>query len=135
MNAIAQNGITIIENNPTQGLRVRDGITCDPTSVESQEISVVRQLDYTAQTVRDLLDLNIVATKITASTLANVQTLVKTALQNLVDTQIIYGYQNIAAKIDTSDPRQIDVSFSVRPAYPCKYIEITIAVSSSLQGY
>jgi hypothetical protein len=135
MNMIAQSGICVIENNPTQGLRVRDGLTCDPSTAETQEISVVRQLDFTVQTVRDLLDLNVVAKKITQNTLAAVQVLTKNALQNLVDQGVIFGFQNVTVRISPLDPRQIDVRFTVRPAYPCKYIEITLSVTSALDGF
>lgn len=134
-NLIARNGITIIENDPRAGLRVRDGITCNPSTPETQEISVVRQLDFTAQNVRDLLDDNIVATKITQNTLPVVQTLTKNKLQSLVDAKIIYGFKDVSARINPLDPRQIDVRFTVRPAYPCKYIEIVISVTSALDGF
>lgn len=135
MNNIAQNGVCIIENNPTYGIRVRHGITCDPTTAESREISVVRQLDFTAQTVRDLLDINIVATKITANTLAAVTTLVTNALQQLKTNGIIYGFKDVSARISPLDPTQIDVRFTVRPAYPCNYIEITMSVSGDTSGF
>ena len=134
-NSIAQNGICIIENDPVQGIRCRDGITCDPTSPETQEISVVRQIDFMAQQVRNTLDASFIATKITVNTLPAVTTTVKNVLQNLVTTQIIYGFQNVTARINPNDPRQIDVYFLMRPAYPCKYIEIYISVTSSLTGF
>jgi len=135
MNSIAQYGVCIIENSAQAGIRVRDGITCNPTSPETQEISVVRQLDYCAQSVRDVLDLNVVATKITTNTLAVVQTLTTTTLQALVTANLLYGFQQVSARIDPNDPRQIDVRFTVRPAYPCKYVIITITVTSSLTGF
>ena len=133
-NSIAQNGICIIENNPTYGIRVRDQLTCDPSTPETQEISVVRQLDFTAQTLRDLMDANIIATKITQSTIGVVTSLTTTAMQSLENSGIIYGYKNIVARINPNDPRQIDLSVTVRPAYPCKYVQITISVTSSLSG-
>jgi len=135
MNNIAQNGVLVIENNPTYGLWVRDGITCDPTSPETQEISVVRQLDYTAQALRDAMDSSIIATKITQSTLASVQSLTVSTMENLKSRNIVYGYKNVVARINPNDPRQIDLSLAVRPAYPCKYVQITIQVSSSLSGF
>jgi hypothetical protein len=133
-NAIAQYGVCIIENNPNYGLRIRDGITCDPTSPETQEISVVRQLDYAAQSLRDIMDANIVATKITRNTLAVVTQLAQQTLQSLEDSNLIYGYKNLAARIDPNDPRQIDLAVTIRPSYPCKYVVITISVTSALDG-
>lgn len=133
-NSIAQYGICIIENNPQFGIRVRDGITCDPTSPETQEISVVRQLDFTAQSLRDIMNASVVATAITQNTLGVVQSLATTVLQNLENNNQIFGYKNVVARIDPNDPRQIDLSVAVRPAYPCKYVQITIQVTSSLAG-
>lgn len=134
-NSIAQYGVCIIENNPNFGIRVRDQLTCDPSTPETQEISVVRQLDFTAQTLRDLMDANIVATKITRSTLGIVTTLATNALQALVDSNIIYGFKNVTARINPNEPREIDLAVTVRPAYPCKYVQITIQVTSSLTGF
>jgi hypothetical protein len=135
MDDIAQYGISIIENNPTYGLRVRHGLTCNPTTTETQEISVVRQLDFVAQSLRDVMDANIIATKITSTTLATVTTLATTTLQGLEETNIIYGYQNVVARIDPNNPVQIDLSLTVRPAYPCDFVQITISVTSSLAGF
>jgi hypothetical protein len=135
MNMIAQYGISVIENNPTYGLRVRHGLTCNPSSPETYEISVVRQLDYTAQALRDAMDAQIIATKITRNTLATVTTLATTTLQGLQDTNIIYGYKDVVATIDANNPTQIDLSCTVRPAYPCDYVQITISVTSSLSGF
>ena len=133
-NSIAQYGVCIIENNANFGIRVRDHLTCDPTSAETQEISVVRQLDFVAQTLRDIMDANIIATKITRNTLGVVTTLATNAMQTLEDNGIIFGYRNLVARININDPRQIDLSVTVRPAYPCKYVQITISVTSSLDG-
>lgn len=134
-NAIAKYGISIVENNPTFGLRVRHGLTCNPTSAETQEISVVRQLDYVSQRLRDVMDANIIATKITRSTLGVVTSLATNTLQTIEEAQIIYGYKGVFARINPNDPRQIDVVCSVRPAYPCDYVDITINVTSSLEGF
>jgi hypothetical protein len=134
-NLVAQYGVCIIENNPTYGIRVRDQLTCDPSTPETQEISVVRQLDFTAQTLRDVMDANVVATKIVASTLGVVTSLATTQMQGLVNNSIIYGYQGLVTRINPNDPRQIDLMVSVRPAYPCKWVQITISVTSSLEGF
>lgn len=134
-NFIAQYGICIIENNPTYGIRVRDQLTCDPSTPETQEISVVRQLDFTAQTLRDIMDANVVATKIVASTLGVVTTLATSAMQALVNNSIIYGFKSLVARINPNDPREIDLMVSVRPSYPCKWVQITISVTSALDGF
>jgi hypothetical protein len=134
-NSIAQYGICIIENNPTYGIRVRDQLTCDPSTPETQEISVVRQLDFVAQSLRDVMEANVIATKIVNTTLATVTSLATTTMQSLVNSNIIYGYKDIVARINPNDPREIDLTLTVRPAYPCKYIQITISVTSSLNGF
>lgn len=134
-NSIAQNGITVIENNPTQGLRVRHGLTCDPTYPETQEISVVRQVDFVAQTVRDALDLGFIGTKIVPNTVSAVTSVTTSTLTTLVNNQIIYGFKNVSAMIDPSLPTQIDVRFDIRPAYPLNYIQITLSVDSTLSGF
>lgn len=134
-NGIAKNGVCIIENSPNFGIRVRDQLTCDPTSPETQEISVVRQLDFTAQTLRDVMEANVVATKISRGTIGTVQGLAVSALKSLEDSKVIYGFKDVVARINPNDPRRIDLSCTVRPSYPCKFVEITIQVTSSLAGF
>jgi hypothetical protein len=81
------------------------------------------------------MEANVVATKIVRGTIGTVQALATSALKKLEDSQIIYGSKNVVARINPNDPRRIDLSCTVRPAYPCKYVEITIQVTSDLTGF
>ena len=130
-NGIAQYGVTVIENNPQFGIRVRHGLTCNPTNVNTQEISVVRQLDYVAQSLRAVMDANIVATKITKNTLGAVTSLATTTLSNLLLSNIIANYQAPVARIDPSNPTRINLYVTLTPAYPCNYVDIFINIDTT----
>lgn len=132
-NTVASYGVMIIENHPKYGIRVRHGLTCDPTSPDTREISVVRQLDYTAQIMRDNMENSFVGTKITKSTLGKVVALATTLAQSLVDSNIIFGFLPPSARINPNDPTDIQLSIGIQADYPCNYVDINIAITAIAQ--
>jgi len=130
MNTLASNGVCVIEDF-RGNIRVRHGMTTDLTSADTQEISVVRAVDYTATLVRESLEATYIAKKIVSTTVASISSTTKSVLERLKEGNIIYDYKNIRVKQNTSEPRQIDVRFDLRPVYPCNWIEITLALYSS----
>lgn len=129
-NTLASYGVCIIENDPQYGIRVRHQLTCDPTSPDTQEISVVRQLDYTAQVLRDYMNNNFVGTKINKSTLGKVVAAATSILQSLVDGNIIFGFLPPTARINPNNPTDIQLACGVQADYPCNYVDIDISITS-----
>jgi hypothetical protein len=127
MNDMASSGITVIVNDRGK-LRVRHGLTTDTTSAETQEISVVRLIDYTSETVRAALESVYVGKKLLRESTDEIASTTNVLLKRLIEDRIIYNAKNIRAKIDDTEPRQVNVKFDLRPIYPLNWIEITIAI-------
>lgn len=130
-NAIAQYGVCVIENNPQFGIRVRHGLSVDTTNVNTQEISVTRQLDYTVQSLRDAMEANFVGGKITLNTLGAATSLATTILTNLVSSQIIARFNQPTIRIDPQNPTRIQIFATVLPAYPCNYVDLYLTVDTA----
>lgn len=107
-------------------VRIRDGITSDVTSVNSQEISVVSLIDYCMEAMRSGLD-NHIGTVITGAKPAEVEATAKSILAKLIDNRIINAYNELSAKVDGTDPRRINVIFNIYPVYPLKWIRVSFS--------
>jgi hypothetical protein len=118
---------------------IRDAITTDPTSADTQEISVRSVERLVKRTLITGLS-NTYTSKglvITAETPSNVAATTASLLQSLInDGEILtYGKQDnpttgetkISAIQDTIEPRKINVTCSVSYLYPLKWISVTVS--------
>lgn len=119
---------------------VRDDLTTDPTSADTQEPSVVDIQRLVKETLRNGL-YNIYTNKgkvITSTTINDVVASTASLLQSLVTSGDIATYgkvdnpltgeTKIFAKQNAQEPRQVDVTCSYAPLYPMKYISINVSV-------
>jgi hypothetical protein len=119
---------------------VRDDITTDPTSADTQEPSVVDVQRLVKETLRKGLN-DVFSNKgkvINSTTVNDVVAVTTSLLQSLVRAQEISAYGKIdnpltgetkvSAKQNAQEPRQIDVSCSYKPLYPLKWINVTVNV-------
>lgn len=127
-NALAQAGITVIEQAGTQ-VRVRHAITLDATTTATREVSIVRAKHRMIESVRDTIDTNIIG-EVIADDQAPlvVRSAVIGVLERLVGDGDIVGYQNVDARTLTLDPTTIEVRFSYRPAFPVNYVNIVFSL-------
>jgi hypothetical protein len=128
-NQLASNGVCVITTSSSIP-RVYFGTTTDPSRVDTREYSVVEIIDYTAVSVRQLLEAIFVGQKILGGTPSQVRSTISAILTNLVNIQIITAFQNITAVVDSVDPTQIDVSFQISPVFPLNYILITFSLNT-----
>lgn len=139
MDQLGAGSCTVIESR-SGILSIRDHITTDPTSADTQEPSVIDAKRLVLRTLRTVLD-NTYSNKgivITDSTPGAVQATTNTALYSLVkDSEIsAYGQTNnpITGEVATTavrnlaEPRQIDVTCSFSPLYPLKWIKVTVSM-------
>lgn len=119
---------------------IKDDLTTDPTSADTQEPSVVDIQRLVKETLRTGLN-NTYTNKgkvITTTTINDVVSTTASLLQNLVTSGEIVAYgqvdnpltgeTKIYAKQNANEPRQIDVTASYQPLYPLKYLNVTINV-------
>ncbi len=119
---------------------VRDYITTDGTSADTQEPSVVSVKRLVKRSLRDSLK-NTFTNKgkvITPETPRAVEATAAATLQTLVNDGEIYAYgqtdnpltgeTKIFAKQNILEPRQIDLTCSYKSLYPFKWISVTVSL-------
>ena len=119
-----RSGVTILQQNDS-GVYVKEASTTDVSSIERVEPSVRRIKDVLRKTVRSALDARYIGTKLLGGTTKNIEASVQSILQNFISSSIITAFRGISAKLDSVDPRQVNVSFEVAPVFPLRFIQVT----------
>ncbi len=119
-------------------VKVRDAITTDSTSAETEEISVVDVERRVKRSLRTGLDNAFIGKGLVVNedTEDDVVGIAESVLNQLVRDSVIvsYGKKNnpdtgevpIKASQDSSEPRLINLTCSYKPAFPLKYITATV---------
>ncbi|MFA5397148.1 MAG: hypothetical protein WC346_14155 [Methanogenium sp.] len=139
MNQLGSAGCCVIMSKFSV-VTVRDDITTDSTSADTQEPSVVDVQRLVQETLRTVLN-NTYTNKgkvITSTTINDVVATTASGLQSLVTSKEISAYgkvdnpltgeTKIFAKQNSQEPRQIDVTCSYLPLYPLKYLSVNVSV-------
>jgi len=109
---------------------INHALSTDVSTVVNSEIKITRIKDY----IIDLLRRNLRSTYINArnlgtATRVSMKAFIKFLLDGAVTRNILTDYQNLEVIQNTSDPRQIDVTFQVRPIWDINYIYVTFGVT------
>lgn len=139
MDILGAGNCTVLESRGGT-ITIRDALTTDNTSVVTTEPTVVSQERLVKRTLRDGLK-NVYTNQgkvIDAYTTFDVEATAEALLQSLVLAREIYGYgkqdnpatgeTKIAAKVDPTDPRKINVTCSVRYLFPLKFLSVSVNV-------
>lgn len=122
-------GLCVIEYDRRRNLRIRHGVTTDPSDLLSREWSITGQQDALVYRLRDYLDdANLIGQPIYNYTLVNVKASAEAALQSLVRDGLLVDYVGLAVRQLLTNPDVIEISFGWRPAFPLNYIVLTFAV-------
>jgi hypothetical protein len=140
-NQLGGGGCLVMESTAGQ-MTVRDGITTNPASVFTTEMTVVSQIRLVKRTLRNLLKSTYTqgtGKVIDSTTTISVENTVFTGLNGLVTSKDIAavgqtynpltGEVPITAVVDAVDPRQVDITCSFQPLYPFKYFVVNLSVS------
>ena len=122
-NAIAQRGCLIVEDN----MRIRHALTTDQTNSITGELKVTRIVDYVMRLMRSSLEA-FVNQPYTAGLLSTIAMSVKMLLMQLANANIITDFRDINVVRNTLEPRQVDVSFAIRPALDINWIYVKFTV-------
>ena len=98
------------------------------SSVETQEDSITRILDYTSYFMRDSLKNFIGTFNITPSFIDQLTTVIQGVLARLEEQGVIISgtLNNIVQ--DTADPTSVLVDITLEVPFPCNRIRLTIAI-------
>lgn len=100
-------------------------ITTDTTSALTEDLGVQDVKDYVKKYWREGL-WNIYRNKpITSSLIAQVRGSSKNILESLISRSIVSEYKNLAVSQDTVEPRKLNVSASIKPAYGLQWMDVT----------
>jgi len=139
MNQLAAANCVVLESK--MGIvTVRDAITTDPTSADTQEMSIIASKRLVKRTLREGLTRQFLGRGrvITPSTPSEVSNATIGLLKGLVQDEEIFGYgakndpstgeTAVSAVQNTLNPRQIDVTCSIKYLYPLKYLNVSVSL-------
>jgi len=122
-------GICVIEQTRTGQIRVRHGVTTDPTSLYTREWTITGQEDRLAISIRNYLDNSgIIGSVISSTTLASVKGQVIGALGILKDNGDIQDWRNVQTRQLVSKPDVVQVQFEWQASIPLNYILVRYSI-------
>lgn len=125
---LGEEGVSVVQALNAGGRVVNGFTTVNTGNANEEEPSVVRIRDYTAKTVRELLENRFVGTVIGPNTLPEIEETTRGILQSLISQVLITDFANITVRQDPVEPRQVNVAFDIQPAYPLNWIRIDFTV-------
>lgn len=130
--AMSQAGVAVTELNRLGAMVVRHGVTTDPTSLTTREISLVRIADTLLQLVQSGLDfVGLIGQPIDAEMPTKVKGAVSTILENARLNEVILAWGNLQVRqqsLPNGDPTVIEVRFAYAPAVPLNYVEVSFSI-------
>jgi len=127
---LASAGVMVLKQ--TAGIiRVSQGLTTDPSTVNTSQVTVPQIKAWTIQNVRHACD-SYIGKKFADGTTKKIEVTVSNVLEQIVDAEIITKYANVSAKQDPLNPLKAKVSFSILPMYSLDYIDITFTIDLGL---
>jgi hypothetical protein len=128
----SSNGLCVIENTRRKAIRVRHGVSTDPSNLLVREWSITGQEDALVYRLRDYIDdANLIGQPIYNYTLINVKASAEAALQSLVRDGLLVDYTGLTVRQLLTNPDVLEISFGWKPAFPLNYIVLTFAISLS----
>lgn len=128
-NTEASGGLCVVEQLRSGQIRVRHGVTTDPTSLYTREWTITGQEDRLAIQVRNYLDASgVIGSVISDTTLASVKAQVIGALGILQDNGDIQAWRNIQTRQLVNNPDVIQVQFEWQASIPLNYILVRYSI-------
>jgi hypothetical protein len=128
-NRMASYGGFIIENS-SGNYKVRHALSTDISDIVNAELKITRITDSVAYTTSSALEAMFINTRNTgAQTISDISSATRLILDSITSIQDIVSYQNLSVTQSSIDPRQIDVSFQIQPAWDINWILISFGVT------
>jgi hypothetical protein len=130
-NRMASYGGLVIEQSGGR-IAVRHALSTDNSTIVNSELKITRIKDYIAKLMRNSLEKIFINTRnLGGVTLSSVKGVCTLLLDGVVSLRDIVAYQNLTVVQSSVDPRQIDVSFQIRPTWDVNWILVTFGVTVS----
>jgi hypothetical protein len=125
-NQTAVAGVSVIEQVDV-GLRIRQGLTTNLSTVITRTPSVITTIHFVQQTMRAVLD-PFIGQKFTGALIKSVEDTMRGAFQNLIDAEIVAQVAEINAQVDDIDPTILRSEAIYVPIFPLEYIVTTLGI-------
>lgn len=130
LNLESQNGLTVIEQTRAGTLRVRHGVTTDPTNILTREWNIIGQQDAMVYRIRAYLDNDqLIGGVIDDITLPNVKASAAGALDSLQMDGVIRGYRDLKIRQLETLPDVLEIRFAWQPSMALNYIVVRYSIS------
>ena len=133
-----QAGLMVIDSaNNNNAIRIRHGVTTDPSTLLNREWSILSQQDSMAFRIRSFFNSGgVIGSIITSLTLTNIKSSAESALQSLTADGTIQAYQNLAVRQSSTNLDVVEIAYSWQPSLPLNYIVVrfTLNVTSGDTG-
>ncbi len=124
----------VLEPNAVDGAKVLWAITTDNTgSPTKEESSVLLARDYVAKRIRTEMEKYIGLLNL-PSTLLDMTTTISNTLEAFKSANVIETYRGVRVDRHPIEPRQVNVFFEIRPAFPVNWISIEFAIGSAISA-
>lgn len=132
MNQETQAGLMVIETMRSGALRVRHGVTTNPSNIFTREWTVTGQEDAMVYRIRSYLDADgLIGSIINDLTLVNVKASAESSLRSLVQDGIIRNYRDLKVRQIIDTPDVIEVRFEWQASLPLNYISVRYSISTT----
>ncbi len=135
MNEWAAGGVAVFERSSRNNSVIicRHGISTDPTSIYTQEISLTRAKDHMLNVIlRDLDGAGLIGDPIEEDTAASVNVIVTGSLDGLTQRGTIQGFSGVSVRQALPDkPTTIEVKFAYKPTYPLNFIDVIFYIDTT----
>jgi Phage tail sheath C-terminal domain len=118
----------LLNNNGS--LLIRHYKTTNPANTLVSEPTSTTIADYVAQQFRSNLQ-QFIGRKLVDSLVTDITVVCNSLLKNLVDLQIISGYQQLSVEQNASDPTEVDVTVTFQPIFSLLYLSVTFTVTTT----
>ena len=128
-NQLAADGLMYLEQSGT-AIKIRHALSTSNTDIVRAELKITRIKDSIARLMRTTLEGTFINTRNVGSvTLNSIKGYVILLLDGVASLRDIVAYENVQVTQNPTDPRQVDVSFQIRPSWDVSWILITFGVT------
>ena len=113
-------------------MRILHGLTTDTSSIVGRESNIVLTKYYIIKRMRRLFANGYIGSVITDQSLLSIKGAAHALLTDLRDANYLTSFVGPTVTQNSTNPTQVDVSFSYRPAYSLNYIDIAFTLDSSV---
>lgn len=121
-------GVLIVQNRNGIVAAVQ-AITTDRTSVENNEVSLIRIADFFGKTLRTVLTKIYVGSRIDTTAIPSIRSTISSVAKSFIDGKVLVQTTEPSVTQNKDNPTEIDVTIAIQPVYPLNFISVSFSMS------